>query len=237
MSERREDGERRRFLRLAATGAALALGACASVDEVHTRDEDEERGEEISPAEDLMREHGLLERVLLVYEACGVRLRGGDAAPMEVLAGAAGIVRDFVEDYHEKLEEQFLFPRLEAARREVELVATLRVQHARGRELTARILQGTALGAGAGESDRAKLAQTLADFARMYRPHAAREDTVLFPAFESVLGGHALAELGEQFEDREHELFGADGFEGQVRRVAGLERTLGIHDLAAFTPS
>jgi hypothetical protein len=32
------------------------------------------------------------------------------------------------------------------------------------------------------------LAQTLRSFQRMYRPHAAREDTALFPAFRAVVG-------------------------------------------------
>lgn len=240
MNGRPDGAERRRFLRLAASGAVLTLGACASAGEARERGEErggEESEEGISPAEDLMREHGLLERVLLVYDECGARLRAGGEAPMDVLGSAAGIVRDFVEAYHEKLEELHLFPRLEAAHREVELVGVLRTQHARGRELTGRILQGAALGADAGEADRGRLAQALADFGRMYRPHAAREDTVLFPAFESILGADALAELGEQFEEREHELLGADGFEGQVRKVADLERALGIHDLARFTPA
>jgi hypothetical protein len=37
--------------------------------------------------------------------------------------------------------------------------------------------------------------------------------------------------------DQEHRLFGEDGFEGVVARVAALERKLGIHDLAGFTAS
>jgi len=42
--------------------------------------------------------------------------------------------------------------------------------------------------------------------------------------------------LGEQFEDKEHELFGEDGFDKMVDRVAGIEKILGIYDLAQFTP-
>ena len=69
----------------------------------------------------------------------------------------------------------------------------------------------------------------------MYRPHAAREDTVLFPAFRAVIGRSGYAELGEQFEDKEHELLGEHGFEGTVAEVAQLEAALGIADLAKFT--
>jgi hypothetical protein len=70
----------------------------------------------------------------------------------------------------------------------------------------------------------------------MYRPHAAREDTVLFPAFREVVGGAAYRELGEQFEHQEHARFGEHGFENAVAEVARLEGALGIGDLAQFTP-
>jgi hemerythrin-like domain-containing protein len=74
-------------------------------------------------------------------------------------------------------------------------------------------------------------------FARMYRPHAAREDTVLFPALRSVVSAHEYDALGEEFEEKEHKLFGEDGFEKVVAEVAGLEKQLGLNDLASFTPS
>jgi hypothetical protein len=80
-----------------------------------------------------------------------------------------------------------------------------------------------------------ELAQQLRSFVRMYAPHAAREDTVLFPAFRGVIGGSAYRELGEQFEDQEHARFGEHGFENAVAEVAQLEKRLGIDDLAAFT--
>jgi hypothetical protein len=71
----------------------------------------------------------------------------------------------------------------------------------------------------------------------MYRPHAAREDTVLFPALRSIVSPHEFDALGGAFEDKEHELFGQDGFEGVVARVAEFERKLGIGDLESFTVS
>lgn len=134
-----------------------------------------------------------------------------------------------MEGYHEKLEEQFVFPRLKTARREVELVAILLRQHQRGRQLTDDILRQGA--------PTPELAVLLRRFVRMYRPHAAREDTVLFPAFREIVGRAGYRELGEQFEDKEHALFGEHGFERTVTEVAGLETVLGIGDLAKFTPA
>jgi hypothetical protein len=98
--------------------------------------------------------------------------------------------------------------------------------------VTAEIVSLSQAGKGSAE-----LAQRLRGFQRMYRPHAAREDTVLFPAFREVVGGAAAyRELGEQFEDQEHARFGKHGFEEAVAEIAKLEGALGIADLARFTP-
>jgi hemerythrin-like domain-containing protein len=227
--------DRRNFLRAAACSGGLMLAACASP---HHSGEAKEHGEggkegeeaEVTPGEDLMQEHGVPERILLIYDELARRIDRSERFEPKILTDAAGIVQRFVENYHEKLEEQFVFPRLQAANREVELVAVLLRQHQRGREVTDEILRRHDAAASTG------LALSLRSFVRMYRPHMAREDTVLFPAFRGVVGRAGYAELGDQFEDKEHQLFGEHGFENTVNEVAGLEQSLGIGDLAKFTP-
>jgi hemerythrin-like domain-containing protein len=185
----------------------------------------------VTPGEDLMQEHGLVERLLLVYDETARRIETHAEVDPATLAGATSVVERFIQDYHEKNEEDFVFPALESKQREVELVRVLRLQHQRGREVTAEIAR------------RAKnfkatpeLARMLRDFARMYRPHASFEDTRAFPAFRETLDDDAYRELGEKFEDREHERLGPRGFENAVAEVARLEGSLGIGDLAKFTP-
>jgi hemerythrin-like domain-containing protein len=70
----------------------------------------------------------------------------------------------------------------------------------------------------------------------MYRPHAAREDTDLFPLLKSVVSPHEYDAMAEEFEKKEHQQFGGDGFEMMAHRVASLEQQIGIGDLAQFTP-
>jgi hemerythrin-like domain-containing protein len=227
--------DRRQFLRTALSATGLALVGCATTRATPGGEEEMKEGEaeeaEVTPGEDLMQEHGVLERILLVYDEAIARIDQRAALEVTVVATAAGIVRRFIEDYHEKLEEEFVFPRLQAAGRETDLVAVLLRQHARGRELTDAIVRSARTGA---ERD---LAPILRSFGWMYRPHAVREDTVLFPVFRDVVGRAAYRELGEEFEEREHELFGEHGFQAVVSEVADLERALGIHDLASFTPA
>jgi hemerythrin-like domain-containing protein len=196
----------------------------------------EKRGEEVLPNEDLMREHGVLRRILLIYEDVEWRLAASQNFNPQTLVGAADIVRRFVEDYHEKQEEDFLFPRFRKANRLVDLVDTLLGQHQAGRAQTAIIAQLAAPAALNIPANRAKLVEALRKFIRMYRPHAAREDTVLFPAFRDIVSAKEYAALGERFEDRERRIFGG-GFEKMVARVAGLEKELGLYDLNRFTPS
>lgn len=192
----------------------------------------DDEGQKVSPPEDLMQEHGLLNRILLIYDTCKTHLINNTSFPVESLAHAAGIVRTFVEDYHEKQEENYLFPRFRKAGKLVDLVDTLLQQHNAGRKLTDQIKQLSAKQ----NTNNQKLMEVLTSFNRMYRPHEAREDTVLFPAFRKIISKNEYDSLGEQFEKNEHKLFGQDGFEKMVDKVADIEKTLGIYELSQFTP-
>lgn len=192
--------------------------------------------EDIAPPEDLMREHGVLKRVLLVYEEAIRRIDAKQDLPPEALRNGANIIRTFIEDYHEKLEEDYLFPRFEKARRLTDLTIVLRAQHLAGRRLTDQITQLASLQALKDPKSAATLKEAMQQFIRMYSPHEAREDTVLFPALRDIVSKQEFAALGEDFEKREHALFGEGGFEKIVERVASIERALGIYDLAQFTP-
>lgn len=185
---------------------------------------------EVSPTEDLMREHGVLRRILLIYD----HFIDNKPTDPKVIAGAADIIRRFIEDYHEKLEENYLFPRFEKAGKLADLVKVLREQHQVGRGLTAQIQQLATPPAGRSSDSARRMAEAMAAFRRMYRPHAAREDTVLFPALHQLVSAQEFDALGDQFEDKEKELFGKEGFENMVQRVAELEKTVGIYDLAQF---
>jgi hemerythrin-like domain-containing protein len=192
--------------------------------------------EEVSPPEDLMREHGVLKRVLLVYEEAIRRIEAKHDLPLDAVRDGASIIRTFIEDYHEMLEEDHLFPRFEKIGRLTDLTTVLRAQHQAGRRLTDQITHLATLQTLKDPQATAKLRDLMRQFVRMYEPHEAREDTVLFPALRDVVSKHEFGALGEDFEKKEHQLFGEEGFEKMVDRVATIEKTLGIYDLAQFTP-
>jgi hemerythrin superfamily protein len=76
----------------------------------------------------------------------------------------------------------------------------------------------------------------LEGFTRMYQNHAAREDTVVFPAWKDAVTSDEYDELNDKFEDIEHEQFGEDGFGDAVRQISEIEANLNLSDISQVTP-
>jgi hemerythrin-like domain-containing protein len=234
--------DRRTFLTIA--GASALLAACRQSDrvspptatttnagELAKRDDDEP---EVTAVEDLMREHGVIRRVLVVYREAAPRLRATPAAvPPDALQKAAKLIRSFAEDYHERqLEEANIFPALGKSGAVAATVSTLLAQHQRGREITDYILAVTQKTLGAPSAE--VLAKTLESFARMYEEHTAMEDTIVFPAWKKTLSPKELDLAGDRFEAIEKKTFGKDGFDDAVDQISAIEKALGI-ELTAIT--
>ena len=230
----------------AGIGAAFLFAACTALPKNTNSanksgkkgDEKEPEKIEVTAVEDLMREHGVLRRALLVYSEAALRLRknAADVSPA-ALQRTAKLFRAFGEEYHEKkLEEAFIFPRIkergtgEAAKYPDILIA----QHDRGREITDYIISVT--GSSKIGAEGAAFADTLDSFVRMYQHHAAREDTIVFPAWKGLLSLEEYDDLNDKFEDIEHEQFGEDGFEDAEKQMREIETSLGMDDISKFTP-
>ena len=192
---------------------------------------------EVTATEDLMREHGVLRRALLVYQESAVKLRqDAGAFPADVIEKTAQLFRVFGEDYHEKrLEEDFIIPLIKKVQGPVAAFGdVLLAQHARGREITDYLLSVS-------KADRIatnqveNVAKTLESFVRMYQHDAAVEDTVVFPAWKSATGSEEYDELNDKFEDIENEMFGGDGFGSALKRIEDIEASLGLTNLDMFT--
>ena len=186
-----------------------------------------------SPGEELMVEHGVLKRVLLAYRTIADQLAAGHAVAADTIVDAAQIIAGYVESFHEGLEEAYVFPRVR--QQQGALVRTLLVQHDRGRHLTEAILSA-APDATKQPKARATLLSALRSFVRMYEPHEAWEDTVIYPALRQVSTQHTLDLLAERFADLENKQFGGNALGQMLHRLTGVEQQLNIHDLDAFTP-
>jgi hemerythrin-like domain-containing protein len=190
----------------------------------------------ISPTEDLMREHGVLRRILLIYDEVKYQLQCEDlfreSFIYPIVIDTAQIARRFIENYHQKLEEKYVFSEFLREQLCVKLVDTLLEQHMAASELTKMIIHSARMACHPFE-----LCQLLSSYNRMYEPHSAREDTVVFPAFRRLVSPDRLDQLGQIFEEIEEQKFGEHGFRNIVNHVAQIEKALGIYDLSQFTPS
>ncbi|WP_238881843.1 hemerythrin domain-containing protein [Clostridium sp. YIM B02551] len=194
---------------------------------------------EIYPTEDLMREHGVMHRMLLIYNDAlkylsGQKMNSG-VIIYSIIYNTAMIAQQFIEDYHQRLEEQYVFPKLSSNPKYSELINTLLNQHNAARKLTNNIIYSSTKNTCYFEN-KLQLIRLLSIYINMYDPHSAREDTVIFPAFHEVVNPEEFKELGDLFEKIEEQKFGEDGFKHIVNEVANIEKELGIYNLNQFTP-
>jgi hemerythrin superfamily protein len=82
--------------------------------------------------------------------------------------------------------------------------------------VTEYILAVTGKGA-IGSGDAEPLARAMESFVLMYQNHAAREDTIVFPAWKETLSEHQLHEICDKFEEIERAQLGKVGYEGRRR--------------------
>jgi hemerythrin-like domain-containing protein len=235
-SHRREFLTASTVLGISTVASSLAPAWAETPEKVPDSDAKKPEAEaEVSAPEDLMREHGVLNRILLIYDESVRRFRAKEDLPPDVLLQTVEIVRKFLEDYHSKLEENFIFTEFEKRNQMLPLMKTLRAQHAAGRTMTDIILKN-ALPQRLGEpAGRDEIIHACSSFVRMYRPHEAREDTIVFPALHKILTAETMDKLGDQFEAEEDRIFGGGGFEKNVTQVAEIEKKLGIYELEQFT--
>jgi hypothetical protein len=71
---------------MAVSAAGLAISGCATMRmEVGGREHPQQEAE-VTPGEDLMQEHGVLERILLVYDEAARRIESGQKLDVDDLA-------------------------------------------------------------------------------------------------------------------------------------------------------
>ena len=129
------DSTRREILRdgglVFTTAAAGLLSAKA-----WGRQEKEPPEPEVTATEDMMREHGVIRRALLVYAQLADQLRKAPGAvDAAALHKTAQLFRTFGEDYHERmLEKQHIFPIVRKMKGEAAKYPDILIaQHQRGR--------------------------------------------------------------------------------------------------------
>jgi len=225
--------ERRRWL-IATTGALLLATPALAQNRRQATPKTKATEGGITATERLMRDSGVLLRILSIYEAGGRRLGGGEDIEATIFTQAAETMRDFVHTYHEKQEDEQVFPRFTKAGRMVELVDVLMAQHAAGQKLTATILELAPKSAT--KAERQSMIDAMQASIVLYRPHVARELTDVLPTLRTLVTPNEFDDLSAALDKDEAEKLGKEGFDKMAKKVEALEKRIGINDLSVFTP-
>lgn len=230
MAHSEDPKSRRELLGWAASGLiATATAAIPAANAFRT-------SQPLPAGEDLMQEHGVFGRLLLAYEEIARRLRTNQKGNIEeCLRNSTALIVNNVQDHHERIEELMIFPVLTKANTHAALVSTLVEQHKAGRTITDALTKATAGGALDTRSKRDHVAKLLTSFTRMFRPHALREDTVVYPALRQILNEEQYAELSEKVRQLENKMTANPDLSDVVRQLESIETALGINDLSRYT--
>lgn len=217
----------RRKLIIASGAAALAVGtgnvAAASSEEPL-----------LTPNEDLMQEHGLVGRVILIYRRCIQNIENGVEFDSMHIVNAARIVAHVIHGHHELEEERILFPIVERRKNLGALVSVLVGQHQAARGLTGTIANVATHKRLRDDNQRGVVLNAMREFASMYEPHGVFEDTIVYPAFRNALTPQEYMGYARRFAEEERKFNGAEGFERRSVELTGIEQSLGIA-LANYT--
>jgi hemerythrin-like domain-containing protein len=148
-----------------------------------------------TPTDILMQEHRVIEKVLAAMTRLADRVEAGAAVEPGELAMLVPFMREFADACHHGKEEHRLFPALVAGGLPASNgpVQVMCAEHEIGRGLVGR-LDGAVAAYAAGRTD-AGLPAALRAIVDFYRQHIWKEDNVLFPMAQRVLGPDEAAAL------------------------------------------
>jgi hemerythrin-like domain-containing protein len=187
-------------------------------------------GKHVGAIESLTRGHGLLIRSLRIYDTAVARSGKGEAVDPVLVKTTADLVLHYFHDYHEPMEEKYIFGPLELHKKCFSSIQVLKMQHGTSYELNQRISKL----AGSGKLTPEALGY-MSGFSKMYTHHSSWEDTVIFPAFDAEEKRSDIDSLAETFANEERKILGSDAFESFLGKIADVEKQLNIYDLAAST--
>lgn len=152
---------------------------------------------------DLRHEHQAILSALPLMERLAARADSSADAAAD-LAAFLDFLREFVDRCHHGKEEALLFPAMVKAGLADHggFIDELRAEHVQGRELLQRLVEASA------PLQAHAFATTAAAYNAHLRAHIDKENTVLFPMAERLLGSPDMAALQQTFAAHEERVIG-----------------------------
>jgi hemerythrin-like domain-containing protein len=157
--------------------------------------------------DELMAEHRVIERVILVLENGALRLEKGQAVRPGLFIEATDFAKGFTDGCHHKKEEGVLFPAMVAHGMPGESgpIGVMLAEHEQGRALT-RALRSAAQRLESGDQSAAQeVIANARGYSQLLRQHIMKEDRILFPMAGQVLPPGEQDRVADGFEKIDHE--------------------------------
>lgn len=219
---------RRNFFALAgATGAGLLEGCSKSGRPIEYT---------ATAIEALEAHHGVTRRALAIMDKIKLGIDAQMDISPEIAGGAVSIIAAFMINCHQLLEEKFIYPVFVSSQKTAALIAVLREQHAAACKLTDILKPLCANFSQNDQESRRKMVNMIHLLTRMSLAHESWEDTALFPLLRVAVPGKSYDRLSSEFEQAQTQFLGRDGLNETIQKIASYENSLGMGDLASFTP-
>ncbi len=196
-------------------------------------------GPTMSAIQVLMDEHRVIEQVLACLAKMAERCQREGRLDAEPARDAVEFFRNFADRCHHGKEEQKLFPMMESRGFSplAGPTAVMRQEHERGRELLGE-MRAAIDGAAAGQPrEVVDFVRAASSYAQFLHEHIHKEDHVLFPMAERMLGPNALDELAESFDRVEREEVGEGVHDSWLKRANALADHFGVERAGRHRPS
>ena len=193
----------------------------------------------MQPIEVLMNEHRAIEAVIDALEIYADNLCAGRTADPADLSRFVEFIRGFADQCHHGKEEDILFAAMveHGFPQDGGPIAVMLDEHEQGRKYVRSLADAAKDPELWQEQDRQRIRQAADGYAALLRQHIQKEDEILYPMAQSLLGDSSMDAIGirfEQFEQKEtgageHERLHALGDE-LVLRYTGQASSCGHHD-------
>ena len=171
----------------------------------------------VSPLDQLVADHDVIQRALVLLEDVAECLEHEQVAPENTRKWLVKFFSEFVDKYHHHKEEHGLFPLLELAGipREGGPVGIMLREHEQGREFIRAMAQTSEEGQ--------QSARHIKEYISFLQAHIEKENRVLFPLANEILDDHQKQELGAIFETVKQQTLGDQRYRELLTELETME--------------
>lgn len=193
---------------------------------------DDESSDVIPCIQDLMYEHSILVRILLIFEELIKKdiifLENHNFRYINLLTK---IIKIYIENHHEKMEEKYIFPQIRFNKK---IVTNLIIQHRLSNIITNKLILLT-LNKHIYLKNINKIIELLKLYITLYRKHENIENTEIFPEFLKNISKEKYKKYGEEMEKHEKKILKNLKVKHFIKFIEYVEKQLNISNISLFT--